>query len=53
MNSEIVTNKMLKICLCIFSLYLLSFLTALPVVEKAVEAAENIHFVYVGVGDRD
>ncbi|XP_021918761.1 thioredoxin domain-containing protein 17-like isoform X2 [Zootermopsis nevadensis] len=26
---------------------------ASPVVEKAVEEAENIHFVYVGVGDRD
>jgi hypothetical protein len=28
-------------------------LAAMPVVEKAVEDAENIHFVYVGVGDRD
>jgi hypothetical protein len=36
-----------------FSLYFHFFLTALPVVEKAVEEAENIHFVYVGVGDRD
>ncbi|PNF14252.1 Thioredoxin domain-containing protein 17 [Cryptotermes secundus] len=25
---------------------------AMPVVEKAVEDAEDIHFVYVGVGDR-
>jgi hypothetical protein len=28
------------------------FLAALPVIEKALERAENIHFVYVGVGDR-
>jgi hypothetical protein len=29
------------------------FLAAMPVVEKALERAENIYFVYVGVGDRD
>lgn len=29
------------------------FFAAMPVVEKALERAEDIHFVYVGVGDRD
>jgi hypothetical protein len=34
-------------------LYYHFLLSAMPVVEKAVEGAENIHFVYVGIGDRD
>jgi len=34
-------------------LYFNFFLAAIPVVEKALERAEDIHFVYVGVGDRD
>jgi hypothetical protein len=36
-----------------YYLYCHSLLSALPVVEKAVEGAENVHFVYVGIGDRD
>jgi hypothetical protein len=38
---------------CCIIYILIFFLAALPVVEKALERAENIHFVHVGVGDRD